>query len=809
MSRQLSINAALLATLVPEPDHPRCPHGHFHSGTPYLAARKGGDQERFGQWSWACLPKKNSRKPRCNILQGERLTPQQIKEILPKYLKLVADKPKKAKRPEKKTPLQRALDAVVAAYTSAFPAGTSKSGPLTAEEDEAIAQALKVLNSFYPMDAQAGESAPSTPSKNKGKAKAVPQSTPRPIDGSIATPTRNDKDKAKFQDAASTDRSVATQRKGKEKATLQGVSISHRYRLDIHFNFQMRQSIDRSVATQRTGKEKATLQDAAPTVQADEYDSDEYEIDPTEQCADKYVPGRLIRVVIYTDPGQEPVQQRLRLRSVSNFEFKWFPIARAVNAVSDDGAKCTKFVRYSLSTQTFTEERVLGTLNLKSQGIIILYRAASLDNAQCPGIQNWIDEATASVVPEDSGDEGDDDDDRDDYDSPPSWGAAASSSTTVSPATRKRKLSSSAPSGRRRSSRFLDQEADTLEAEDEEDQRLPKFTRPLEDGERILVEDSEDERILIEDSEDEGISSGVSAQNRGLNSCYCDNHPLTASSSGVSAQNRLQHLPAAAEFVLFRQPFRPVSVLKTEAVVISSKIPHFNDHQQSRSANPDHLPPFALTFHTSVALSPTNHIYILASWARLTTNDRQVPTIFSLLCSHSTFQSLSHLPHPLEHLVDTSDLLGSVMVHPLIEAAIARKASASDKPGKIYGFKIPRYQPHRPKCRRRRSRRAIPRLEVKIGRAKCPTKRRKQWLRKCKGQRQEWMFYWEVPEAAKFEALIHLHFKMAGAWIPPSECDFCGVRHQEKFDYVACGGRTGIVRVVEYYLGRLGWPVIR
>ncbi|KAJ7434397.1 hypothetical protein FB451DRAFT_1195329 [Mycena latifolia] len=750
MSRQLSVNAALLATLVPEPDHPRCPHGHFHSGTPYLAARKGGDQERFGQWSWACLPKKNSRKPRCNILQGERLTPQQIKEILPKYLKLVADKPKKAKRPEKKTPLQRALDAVVAAYTSAFPAGTSKSGPLTAEEDEAIAQALKVLNSFYPMDAQAGESAPSTPSKNKGKAKAVPQSTPRPIDGSIATPTRNDKDKAKFQDAASTDRSVATQRKGKEKATLQDAA-----------------SIDRSVATQRTGKEKATLQDAAPTVQADEYDSDEYEIDPTEQCADKYVPGRLIRVVIYTDPGQEPVQQRLRLRSVSNFEFKWFPIARAVNAVSDDGAKCTKFVRYSLSTQTFTEERVLGTLNLKSQGIIILYRAASLDNAQCPGIQNWIDEATASVVPG------------------PSKRTRETKETTTTTATTTIRRHHGAPrlpprppfppppaSGNYPPRLplavaahlvFLDQEADTLEAEDEEDQRLPKFTRPLEDGERILVEDSEDERILIEDSEDEGISSGVSAQNRGLNSCYCDNH--------------LQHLPAAAEFVLFRQPFRPVSVLKTEAVVI--------------------------------ALSPTNHIYILASWARLTTNDRQVPTIFSLLRSHSTFQSLSHLPHPLEHLVDTSDLLGSVMVHPLIEAAIARKASASDKPGKIYGFKIPRYQPHRPKCRRRRSRRAIPRLEVKIGRAKCPTKRRKQWLRKCKGQRQEWMFYWEVPEAAKFEALIHLHFKMAGAWIPPSECDFCGVRHQEKFDYVACGGRTGIVRVVEYYLGRLGWPVIR
>ncbi|KAJ7145957.1 hypothetical protein C8R44DRAFT_863780 [Mycena epipterygia] len=48
-----------------------------------------------------------------------------------------------------------------------------------------------------------------------------------------------------------------------------------------------------------------------------------------------------------------------------------------------------------------------------------------------------------------------------------------------------------------------------------------------------------------------------------------------------------------------------------------------------------------------------------------------------------------------------------------------------------------------------------------------------------------------------------------GAWIVPKPCEFCGVSHQEKFDYEWCGGKKGIVKVVEYYLRRLNWPIRR
>ncbi|KAJ7619046.1 hypothetical protein B0H17DRAFT_1152188 [Mycena rosella] len=59
------------------------------------------------------------------------------------------------------------------------------------------------------------------------------------------------------------------------------------------------------------------------------------------------------------------------------------------------------------------------------------------------------------------------------------------------------------------------------------------------------------------------------------------------------------------------------------------------------------------------------------------------------------------------------------------------------------------------------------------------------------------------------QALIHLHFRLHGAWIPPKRCEFCGVCHQEKFNLARCGEMDGIIAVFEYYLWRLNWLSIR
>ncbi|KAJ6609801.1 hypothetical protein B0H10DRAFT_2225600 [Mycena sp. CBHHK59/15] len=139
-----------------------------------------------------------------------------------------------------------------------------------------------------------------------------------------------------------------------------------------------------------------------------------------------------------------------------------------------------------------------------------------------------------------------------------------------------------------------------------------------------------------------------------------------------------------------------------------------------------------------------------------------------------------------------------------VMVAILAPPSALDKPGALYIFEIPADQPNR------RTRHALAWAQIrmaKIGHSKHPWKRWAQWLCKCWGQQQDWWAYWNVLYAAKFEALIHLHFKLRGAWMLPSECHFCGVRHTEKFGFRACGGRAGIACVIVFYLRRLGWPV--
>ncbi|KAJ7437495.1 hypothetical protein B0H11DRAFT_1935961 [Mycena galericulata] len=125
-----------------------------------------------------------------------------------------------------------------------------------------------------------------------------------------------------------------------------------------------------------------------------------------------------------------------------------------------------------------------------------------------------------------------------------------------------------------------------------------------------------------------------------------------------------------------------------------------------------------------------------------------------------------------------------------VEDAILAPPSASDGPGAFYGFRIKKI--------------------FKLGRAKEPRKRQGQWARQCRGERHHWLpYYWEVPFYKKFEKIIHLHYKATGAWLAPHRCRFCSVRHQEKFGLKACGGVRGLVGVVEHYLGRLNWPVIR
>ncbi|KAJ7075711.1 hypothetical protein B0H15DRAFT_806001 [Mycena belliarum] len=138
---------------------------------------------------------------------------------------------------------------------------------------------------------------------------------------------------------------------------------------------------------------------------------------------------------------------------------------------------------------------------------------------------------------------------------------------------------------------------------------------------------------------------------------------------------------------------------------------------------------------------------------------------------------------------------------PRVLSALRAPPSPSDKAGKFYYYEIPGRQPN---GRTRGAR-------FKFGRARDVRQRRGQWKRKCRGQRQRWWSYWDVPYASKFatEHLMHLHYKLRGAWLGRTPCDFCPVSHQEQYDRNGCGGRRVVEAEVEFYLRKLRWPIVR
>ncbi|KAJ7669582.1 hypothetical protein B0H17DRAFT_1209654 [Mycena rosella] len=217
-----------------------------------------------------------------------------------------------------------------------------------------------------------------------------------------------------------------------------------------------------------------------------------------------------------------------------------------------------------------------------------------------------------------------------------------------------------------------------------------------------------------------------------------------------------------------------------------------------------------IRLHRILSVSVVTSLQLVTSLEPQTHRNSTQSAFYTLIAtpsssSHSLAASHSHLRFVSRHPSRGFSIYSQIMI--ILYPALTRRAvSSTDGPGGIYVYEIPPYQPN---CPNRRRRRALARREVKIGHAIDPPKRRKQWLRKCRGQRQSWWFYWDVPFAKKFETIMHEHFKRAGAWIRPEECDWCTVNHREKFDYEKCGGRRGIIQVAEGYLGLLGWPVIR
>ncbi|KAJ6549357.1 hypothetical protein B0H10DRAFT_2128828 [Mycena sp. CBHHK59/15] len=121
-------------------------------------------------------------------------------------------------------------------------------------------------------------------------------------------------------------------------------------------------------------------------------------------------------------------------------------------------------------------------------------------------------------------------------------------------------------------------------------------------------------------------------------------------------------------------------------------------------------------------------------------------------------------------------------MHPIVEAIIIHVVSPWDRRRLLYEY-WPLFS-----------------NVFKVGRTNFLLRRKYEWQRQCFPMVQIWTMYWEVPFAAKFEKLIHAHYTyIEPAWIMPTPCTFCGVRHQELFDLSVVVGLTELDRVVSHY----------
>ncbi|KAJ6560985.1 hypothetical protein B0H10DRAFT_1966699 [Mycena sp. CBHHK59/15] len=99
--------------------------------------------------------------------------------------------------------------------------------------------------------------------------------------------------------------------------------------------------------------------------------------------------------------------------------------------------------------------------------------------------------------------------------------------------------------------------------------------------------------------------------------------------------------------------------------------------------------------------------------------------------------------------------------HLVVEEALARPVSSSDKLGKTYLMEADGE-------------------DTKYGQTNDIFRHRGEWAKQCPGQVQVWRQCWIVPFTHKFEQVIHLHYKfIEPTWHGPSQCVYCPVNHRE------------------------------
>ncbi|KAF8142925.1 hypothetical protein K438DRAFT_1784190 [Mycena galopus ATCC 62051] len=121
------------------------------------------------------------------------------------------------------------------------------------------------------------------------------------------------------------------------------------------------------------------------------------------------MPTRMITLIFYERANAPPTFGSAFLRFLGCFHLCDLGIAQRVHAV--DGHRSMQYERYSVFERAFTPADPNQPINMIDRGCHLLFKAASLQESECPKIAHWKATAQASAAPAMDSDDSDGEDD--------------------------------------------------------------------------------------------------------------------------------------------------------------------------------------------------------------------------------------------------------------------------------------------------------------------------------------------------------------------------------------------------------------
>ncbi|KAJ7921961.1 hypothetical protein B0H13DRAFT_1866201 [Mycena leptocephala] len=350
-----------LKARVPKPKHKSCKRGGRHRSSLYMAKNRPFNVTRFGEWGFVCSLSKKCPAQIFPLDKRRRL------KLRPQFEKLFmgderdgeqsadsdsgdSSEPSPPPPPKKKSTKKKRAAVAISSDSDSNPPPPKK-------------KSKKKIVVVVSSDSDSDSDTPPAKKKTTKNANAGPNTDPT-----------NPKEKGKGKAAVAASESPSPPPKRKTRKMSDATPKIH------------------SVTVNKKRSRTVTASAAPGDTEADEYDTDSYQIPAGER--------RRVELAIFTDSDKPVIRSHVNLRAVNHFKFKSFKIASVVRAVSEDteiGLPYTSYLwfcplklRWSLLNDS--------AINLQPRGNILILREASIPEKNCVGLLELIEEAVKSVL---------------------------------------------------------------------------------------------------------------------------------------------------------------------------------------------------------------------------------------------------------------------------------------------------------------------------------------------------------------------------------------------------------------------------